>query len=331
MTREATDPQVERARVEAHDWIARMHGPDAAASADTFQAWLDASPANAQIYRDLQAHWERAKFLTHTKTGQTRDLSSVAVWHRRAGARWAIAAMAIVILASGLAFSHFALRPTASSTIAYSTRVGEIRTVALTDGSNVTLDAASSMQVSMTDAAREVRLLDGSARFDVKPDPARMFSVLTTGGTVTTTGGTFDVTKTPDFVRVTSLKATLNFKSQQIAPGRGSAASSAINPGQRLSVTGQQPAELANAPQTGAQDWTMGMLSFDGERLSDAVRELNRHNARKIVLADAALAGLRITGAFHANDPDGFARSIAAMLGLTRQDRNGVIALGRKK
>ena len=74
------------------------------------------------------------------------------------------------------------------------------------------------------------------------------------------------------------------------------------------------------------------MLSFDGERLADAVAELNRHNVRKIVLVDTSLADLKISGAFHANDADGFARAVAALLGLARRDTDGgTIELRRRK
>ena len=74
------------------------------------------------------------------------------------------------------------------------------------------------------------------------------------------------------------------------------------------------------------------MLSFDGERLGDAIAEINRHNDRKLALVEPALADLRITGAFRADDPAGFARTIAAMLGLTSRDRSdGTMELSRKK
>lgn len=320
-------------RAAAHDWIARMHGPDAEEFEEAFRAWLAADPVHAEVFRDLQLHWDRAKFLTHTETGRARDLASVAVWHRRPAMRWAaVAAVALFLLAAGAVIIRIQPRPGAAPMIALATRTGEVRTVALADGSHVTLDAETRMQVTISPALREVRLLDGSARFDVKPDAARSFAVLTSRGSVTSNGGLFDVTRTNDLVRVTSLKGTLTFKSRSENPGLGSPASFAVAPGQRLSLVGPLPGRVASAPPTPATDWTGGMLSFDGERLADAVAEMNRHNVRKIVLAEASLGELRITGAFHANDGGGFGRAVAAMLGLERRERpDGTVELSRKK
>ncbi len=279
----------------------------------------------------MQADWDRAKFLTNTKTGRNRDLGSVVVWYHRPGLRWAAAAAIVFcFLAAGLTLTRFPGSPAGAPTIAYATQTGEIRTVLLTDGSSVTLDAASRMQVSIDAGKREVRLVDGSARFDVKHDPGRQFDVVTTGGTVTTDGGRFDVTDTTALVRVTAFTGRLAFK-RSGSPTMPSSPAFAINPGQRLSLASLRQPEMMKAPESGQQDWTTGMLSFDGDRLSDAVAEFNRHNGRQIALTDPAIADLRITGAFHANDADGFARAIAAMLGLRRQDRSGVIELSSKK
>lgn len=333
MTAGARDTGSDPVRAEAYDWIVRMHAPDAETSASAFQAWFDADPVHADVYRDLQAQWDRAKFLTHTQTGQARNLASVVVWHRRPGPRIAVAAAVILfVMVGGLALLRSQSRPDVPVVVAYATRVGEVRKVALADGSSVTLDAASSMRVSIGRAVREVRLIDGTARFDVKPDPQRSFTVVTDSGSITTGGGLFDVAKSAGFVRVTPIRGTVSFLNAPGSPGRGSTATLALKPGQRLSVAGRQPAVVTGPASPAAQDWTSGMLSFDNERLADAAAEFNRHNRRKIMLVDASLADLRITGAFHANDAEGFARAVAATFALTRRDGAGeAIELSRQK
>lgn len=320
-------------RADAQAWIVRMHGPDAADSAAAFGAWLEQDPRHRQSYDELQAHWDRAKFLTHTATGRSRNLESAAVWYRRSAPRYAaIAAMAVCFLAVSLVIFRPFARQIDSPVIAIATKTGEMRTVSLADGSTVTLDAASRIRVSITANERSVSLVDGMARFDVKHDPARSFVVLTTAGAVTANGSRFDVTSSAALVRVTALSGIVQFKEKAVAPGLEGPASLAIKSGQRLSVTAGRQPELASASSAGPQDWTSGMLSFDGERLGDAIAEINRHNDRKLALVEPALADLRITGAFRADDPAGFARTIAAMLGLTSRDRSdGTMELSRKK
>src|SRR5262249_52423190 len=61
----------------------------------------------------------------------------------------------------------------------YDTAVGEQRSVALSDGSVVTLNAASSITVEMSRGRRTIRLLSGEALFQVAHDAVRPFDVLT--------------------------------------------------------------------------------------------------------------------------------------------------------
>jgi len=76
----------------------------------------------------------------------------------------------------------------------YSTGVGERRTLTLADGSVVTLDARSRIQVKYRDRERLIDLDQGQARFDVAKDPARPFRVSAAGReTVLAFGTQFNV------------------------------------------------------------------------------------------------------------------------------------------
>jgi transmembrane sensor len=64
----------------------------------------------------------------------------------------------------------------------YTTGVGERRSVALADGSHVTLDSGSAIAVDLSGARRHIRLLKGAALFTVAPDRAHPFTVEAAGG-----------------------------------------------------------------------------------------------------------------------------------------------------
>lgn len=69
------------------------------------------------------------------------------------------------------------------------------------------------------------------------------------------------------------------------------------------------------------------MLTFDKTRLADAVAALNRYNSTQIKLSPH-VSDLRVTGAFHANDPGGFARVIGEIFGLSQENTaDGTIVL----
>ncbi|HVT24868.1 MAG TPA: hypothetical protein VHD95_09595, partial [Rhizomicrobium sp.] len=69
--------------------------------------------------------------------------------------------------------------------------------------------------------------------------------------------------------------------------------------------------------------WRRGVLVFDRTPLSEAVRELNRYNTEKVVIADPQTAQTTIGGTFEATNVAGFVRVAHAVLGLRVQYRPG--------
>ncbi len=61
--------------------------------------------------------------------------------------------------------------------------------------------------------------------------------------------------------------------------------------------------------------WRTGQIVLDGRTLAQAAAEFNRYNARQVVIDDAAIAREGLVGLFQTNEPDAFARSVAAALG----------------
>src|SRR3546814_14166765 len=70
---------------------------------------------------------------------------------------------------------------------------GEIRTVALEDGSRVTLDTDTILHIAYSPTERGLKLERGRARFDVSYDASRPFVVFAGGGSITAHGTVFDV------------------------------------------------------------------------------------------------------------------------------------------
>lgn len=75
--------------------------------------------------------------------------------------------------------------------------------------------------------------------------------------------------------------------------------------------------------------WRSGKIDLAGETLADAVAEFNRHNRRKLVIADERLSGERLFGVFRTDDPDGFASAVYRSLGVrVAEDAGGAIRIG---
>ena len=61
--------------------------------------------------------------------------------------------------------------------------------------------------------------------------------------------------------------------------------------------------------------WTTGRISFHEEKLSEVVRELNRYNARQLVILDSRAAGTRIGGGFDTSHADTYAEDLMKFFG----------------
>jgi transmembrane sensor len=91
----------------------------------------------------------------------------------------------------------------------YETGIGEQRSVVLDDGSLVTLNTASRIEVKLGKKHRLVRLVSGEALFQVARDAARPFDVVTGNTTVRAVGTQFNVDKRTTATTVTVVEGKI--------------------------------------------------------------------------------------------------------------------------
>ena len=205
----------------------------------------------------------------------------------------------------------------------YASGIGEVRRIALEDGSTVLLNTASEVTVRFTRQQRDIRLVRGEALFEVAHDKSRPFIVQANDTAVRAVGTAFAVRLEAAQVDVTVTEGVVEVADAKAVAGLG-AATSASPPGvkrvaahERLIIARArapdvEPIAPANAERQLA--WREGLVSFDGESLQTAVAEINRHNRRQIVVDDPALGAMPIVGVFRATDLDGFSAAAAAAL-----------------
>lgn len=327
MTGRGTEGEHERARREAADWFARLRADRGRAAQSAFEDWRAADPVNAAAYDRLAERWEQAALLRHTEAGRARRLPARRPWIAFAPARPAFASLVAgiaLLLAAGL----LVLRPEATSAAAHATRVGEIRTVRLPDGTAVTLDAASRIALAYTVGERRVQLVRGRARFDVARVANRPFTVATSAGAVIARGTVFDVSLRRGRMDVTLLHGAVEVRADPATELRGFVAR--LRPGEKLAVGAAVKRAAEPQPALPAQArWVSGLLAYDRTPLEEVLADASRHTRRKILLADPSLGQLRVTGAFRPSPADGLAASLAAAFGLAVDvTADGAIMIG---
>lgn len=210
----------------------------------------------------------------------------------------------------------------------YQTAIGEQRSVVLDDGSLITLNTASKIEVDLQKNFRRIRLLAGEALFQVAHDETRPFEVVVDGTTVRAVGTRFNIDRR--FVRTTVtviegkvavLPVPVSVSSRSSAAGSRDGSAKADNPGtpdasgvpiylepaERLVIEKSEvsaPESVPNLAVTTA--WVQRRLMFERRPLSEVAEEFNRYNRRRIEIDSPELRRKEVTGVFEANDPESF-------------------------
>lgn len=316
---EASDPDRKRADAEALDWIVVLQeAPEDLEARARFDQWRAAAPANARAWEESariyagigevsavhSEHWTRlrerhdAAPVTIPGARRRRSAHGTRAEARRASgkgrasiaAALSAAAAALVVV---LAAPEAALRWQADAIAG----TGEVRTMALADGSHISLSPGSAVSIDYSAAERRIGLLRGQAWFDVQDDP-RPFRVAARHVETTDIGTAFEVGLTDDAIRVAVGHGIVKVDDART----GRTISERLVAGQTVSVDptgkalrGAVPPELIGA-------WRDGRLVVQDRPVSEVVEALRPWHRGVILVRPGALAGRRVTGIYDLRD-----------------------------
>lgn len=325
----AADERAERAAT----WAARLADgqvpPDQQAE---FQAWLDADPAHGDTLEEIVGAWHTVEH--YAASAQVMALREAALASARRSLHRRESGPASRRLIWGLMAATLMLAVLAGAGVwtwvmprTYETGVGERRVIALSDGSKLSLDAATVVKVSYTHSNRRLWLERGRARFEVAKNPLRPFSVTAADEVVVATGTAFSVELVERQVRVVLYEGHVMVLDKDGDGARRTVAVGArrvpadqfLVPGRELILPATSSAQVASlspivapADMVRSLSWEGGQLVFDDERLGVVVERMNRYAEQPLAIADAAAANVRISGVFRAGDTDALVQGLAA-------------------
>ena len=308
-----------------------------------FDEWIS-EPENATAFEEAARVWKSADASSEMPELIQMRGAALENFRRANQRRWrrrpvpllwvgGIAAMLIMVLTTAL----FLRDPMQ----VYRTGLSERRIAVLEDGSRLSLDADTEIEVRLRRDRRELTLVHGRAKFDVAKDPLRPFTVAAGGKIVVATGTSFSVELLNRQVHVLLYEghvAVLNdidgkTQPQRVGPKNKSVvAEVALTPGRELVATRDSldPGTVAPADPMRSLSWEAGQLSFDDEPLQTAAERMNRYSKDKIVMGDAVTASMRVNGIFTAGDTDAFVEGITALNPVRVERREGQITFRRK-
>lgn len=290
--------------LQAANWFVQLHGGEAsAADHQACAAWRAQAPDHELAWQRAQAVSQRAAVvppaLGHDSLLRTQRLA------RRDAAR-ALAALMVAAPAGWLAWHA---EPWQRWTASHVTATGEWRSWTLADGSRMTLDTASVVDVEFDGRERSIHLRSGALWLETAADPApvhRPLVVHTAQGQVRAIGTRFTVRAEGERSMVAVLQGAV-----ELRPRAGGGVQR-LHAGEQASFERGSIAAAQPAP-AGTGQWARGVLAVDDMRLDDFVAELGRYR-HGLLRCDPAVAGLRLTGAFQLADTERVLQNLVQLL-----------------
>ncbi|MEM8935880.1 MAG: FecR domain-containing protein [Pseudomonadota bacterium] len=325
---------------EACAWVAQvesgnMSGADLAA----LREWMGRSSAHRQEIRQIAEISGQLAILTELASAIEAN-AGVGHGARRTTARKAFAAPAfmavLALIVGGIALFTMQRSGVHAMPEIYKTAVGEYQTVSLSDGTSVSLNTASQIEVDFNDEERRVRMIEGEALFDVASNPKRPFVVYSDNAVAEAVGTSFvvrlrntltELAVVEGVVAFSRLPQSINLAAPddvlEAAPNEQPLDQVIVRAGQTLTSgeisTHSAISEAPDIPSLTERDlqrklsWTEGFLEFSDTPLEEVVGELTRHNPISIDILEPDLRELKFGGIFRTGDVD---QLLAALEGL---------------
>jgi transmembrane sensor len=332
-------PQPDKAQREAIDaeaarLVILLRSTDDKNAHDTAFQWINADPFHAVAFAAADDVWRKSDHLRlRTADQSTSEDVQVETLHpdpadgkmadwtfplsrrQAAGGLLAIAATVAAAAGLGMQFNLFGDRR--------KTGPGQRQTARLNDGSSISLNGDTTIDLLIDQRRRQVRLLRGEAMFDIAKDAKRPFLVDLGDAQIRVLGTKFNIRRREGVTELAVTEGVVAVSSTGTRPVTVSAGSSAlIRPG--IATT------LVNDPGIVQQRvaWTEGFLEFDQQPLEEVVEEFNRYRANPIVIGDPRIAGTVITGRFGIDESDAFAEALQSSfdIAVSKTD-NGALVL----
>lgn len=277
---------------QAADWLMQLHsGTASAQQRRACERWRASDPEHARA-------WQRAEALLGKLGGLPPELAMPALDRSRELDRSSARRAALLKLAALLAVvpGAWLLMEQQGWRHDYRTATGERRDITLPDGSRISLNTATTLDVQFDGAQRLLTLRRGEIAVHTGADAQRRpFLVATAEGRLEALGTQFSV-------RQDDGRTLLAVRESRVRVRARSGAQHIIPAGRQVAFTAAaigEPAALDGA----ALAWQRGMLLADAMRLHDFALELGRYRPG-IVRCDPRVADVRVSGAFPITDTD---------------------------
>ncbi|HKT29584.1 FecR family protein [Dyella sp.] len=193
------------------------------------------------------------------------------------------------------------------------------QSLTLADGTLVQLDRNSSIDVHYDSHVRRIDVQSGHVLFDVGKDPTRPMFVDVGGHVLQDIGTIFDVkrdTNGDTFTVISGRVRVLNAEpssTQDNKPPLPGLAVADLTAGMQIAFDVSGTGTVRPIAVAEASAWLPTDISFHHETIANVARRFNAYTSTPLEIDDQTIAGKRISGVFHADNPQAFMAYLATL------------------
>ncbi len=288
---------------EAADWLIRtQESPLSKQEQAQFDSW------HAQS-KDHQKAWRMAQTLSRSFQSVPSGLGNTVLKRSQKDRRQLIKLLSGLLVVPVTGVIAFETLPISSWTADLSTATGEQNTQLLADGSRVTMNTQTAVNILFDDEIRRVHLISGQIQIStVKDAHSRPFIVTTKYGQVEALGTVFQLNQLSNSIEVSVQQdtvevTTLSGEKQLLQAGQTVVFS-------QYDVSHPKPSHTADSA------WVEGQLIVDEEKLSQVIYEISRYR-HGWLRCSPDVANLKVSGVFQLHDTDTVLRNLANTLPIS--------------
>lgn len=255
-----------------------------------FTEWQAADPEHNRA-------WQRLEQLQSTLTGVPSDTARAVLREMPdARRRQALKLLGALLVTGGSGFLAHSQLPWREAMADLRSGTGERLQRTLPDGSRLSLNSGSAVDILFSASERRIRLLDGELLLDSGHDAThRPLIVETAAGEIQALGTRFSVFQQGDGSQVELFEGQLELRPRHAPPVR-------LQAGQSRWFSATRLGEVAPA-NVNAIAWNDSRLIAERMPLGQFIAELSRHRPG-VLRCDPAVASLPLTGVFPLADTD---------------------------
>lgn len=275
---------------QAADWLVRLESSEDLTRQEllAFEQWRQASPENT-------AAWAKAESFTNKLHGLPSTLTMKSLLRPKdPEKRTSLGKLLLMLMTIPTGWAAWKYNVSKGESSQYQTATGQQITIKLDDGTQVSLNTQTTVDVYFDNKQRALFLRQGEIYIETAkdaPDKNRPFYVISPEGTLQALGTRFNVRLLAGKTQLSVYEGAV-----QITPKQIKHESQIIKQGRQTSFTENNFNPIKTLSATKAM-WQTGMLVADDMQLSDFISELNRYFNGSLQ-CDPKVADMKIAGAF---------------------------------